>query len=264
MGGLTCFPCTSCAAFKCGLACDSQHILKITVWWCRSRDQGRVLFDTQTNSSNNHHAHWNVTGWCHDFRHFDKVGSNLGAMTYVGQSYLHQAYLDQAYSGQTYLGQSCFAEQMVFALFLLFSASSHFLLFLFLLLLHYLLFRLALHLLFVLLLFLLFSFLSPTPLSWTLNPLNPKHLNSHLSTINRPSCGTSPAFGRRSSTWRPAGISRVSVKASPAFGRRRLHTNTDYIDCPTPTVFFFCLLRPGLSRTGPSRKRDWPNLDWPK
>ena len=29
------------------------------------------------------------------------------------------------------------------------------------------------------------------------------------------------------------------MKASPAFGRRRLHTKTDYIDCPALFCFFF-------------------------
>ena len=43
------------------------------------------------------------------------------------------------------------------------------------------------------------------PPSWT-----PEHLNARLSTLNRP-----------------------SGEALPAFGRRRLHTNTDYVDCTT-------------------------------
>ena len=37
---------------------------------------------------------------------------------------------------------------------------------------------------------------------------------------------------------RKADISRVCVKASAAFGRRRLHRNTDYIDCPALSFLF--------------------------
>ena len=44
---------------------------------------------------------------------------------------------------------------------------------------------------------------------------------------------------------RKADINRVCVKASPAEGRRRLHRNTDYIDCP----------KLGLGPTW-----SWPNL----
>ena len=43
---------------------------------------------------------------------------------------------------------------------------------------------------------------------------------------------------RRPVETRKAGTSRICVKALPAFGRRRLHTNTDYIDCPTLSFHF--------------------------
>ena len=54
----------------------------------------------------------------------------------------------------------------------------------------------------------------------------------------------SPNMHILGSTKRPAetpkvGISRVSILASLAFGQRRLHTITDYIDCPTLSFHFF-------------------------
>ena len=72
-----------------------------------------------------------------------------------------------------------------------------------------------------------FLFLSANPEPQTPKPQNPKPQN--LNPKPNP-----PPFD----LLRKVGISRVSVKASPAFGRRRLHTNTDHIDCPTQTVFF--------------------------
>ena len=63
------------------------------------------------------------------------------------------------------------------------------------------------------------------------------------------------------------------MNASPAFGPRRLHTNTDFFDCPNCFLSYF-LLRPGphwpglsrtgLSRTGLSGKKDWPERDLAK
>ena len=41
-------------------------------------------------------------------------------------------------------------------------------------------------------------------------------------------------------------MSRVCVKASPAFGRRRLHRNTDHIDCPALSFLFLCCVSAGL------------------
>ena len=70
----------------------------------------------------------------------------------------------------------------------------------------------------------------------------------------RPSAGDAPHEG----PLKRADVSRVCVKASPAFGRRRLHRNTDYIDCPA-----LGLAKLGLGQTWSGQTWSWPNLVWP-